>query len=204
MRGIGIGIWLIAALVPSSVASEPVRLTIGRTVVQLDAELPVLACTVIRTSHDPDADERACARAREQRGIAAPTMSFQPDRTGRFISCRPHPAAEPSPAFQAACSSELERIQEMRAMIPIDMSAWLEREDLVSLVTVTGQAEIRIGVDEEGRAAYCLLAEPRGNLRLERHVCRKIMRRARFHPARDLQGRPMPSGYRHTLSAQRE
>ncbi len=199
-RVAGLSIGLAILLLPAGAVAEPVRLTIGETIIQLDAELPVLACAVVRTSGDPETDDRACDAARAQRGLPEPTMSFRPDAEGRFVSCAPHPRRAPSPEFEAACAAQLARIGNMRAMVPIEPSSWISQHDQASALRSSPRIVIRIGIDDRGQPAFCQIEGPNQS-RARAKLCPQIRRRARFHPARDLQGRPMPSVYRRSLTA---
>lgn len=203
MRSLALAVaGILAASFSSKAACEPVLITVDRVVVRLDADQPVLACTVVQTSGDPAIDDAACEHGLEQAGAPLPSMTFQPDESRRFVSCRPLGGVEPTPEFHARCSAELQRIQRMRAMEPLGMEGWLPGRDVASLPVRSGRAVIRIGVDDDGRPTYCLLEEPRNAARLEQSLCSMIIRRARFRPALDIQGRPMPSVYSFPLAWQ--
>ena len=193
---------IAVAAIPSNAASEPVLITVDRVVVRLDPDQPVLGCTVVETSGDPAIDDAACEQAREQTGAPLPSMSFQPDASRRFVGCRPLGGIEPTPEFHSRCSAELQRIQRMRAMEPLGMEGWLPSREVASLPVRSGRAVIRIGIDAEGRPAYCLLVEPRNAAAIEQSLCSRMIRRARFRPALDIQGRPMPSVYTFPLAWQ--
>jgi hypothetical protein len=170
-------------------------MSIDGVVLRLDPDLPVLTCTVIQTSGDPRRDDQACRTARERTGTPSPEMSFQPDSNGQFVSCSPIEGGADTPEFRARCAANLERMQRMRAMLPIEDSRWLRPSDIYRLPIPAGTAVIRVGINIEGRPFYCILVEPREIARLERALCSRMMERARFWPARDLDGRPMPSTY---------
>lgn len=200
-----IGAGITAAISPSYLNAEPTRVSAGGVTVQVDPTLPVLSCAVIHTSGDAAVDDQTCLRVladtRAQIGETAPlTISFQPDERGRFISCRPPQRVEPSPEFQSRCASELERIRRMRAMVAINMPNWIESRDLSSLPTPAGSALVRLGVDDGGKVSYCLLVEPKEAPLLEQSLCAIIGKRARFRPALDIKGRPMPSTFNYPIN----
>jgi TonB family protein len=57
----------------------------------------------------------------------------------------------------------------------------------------SGKAVVRLIVDEEGRPSDCTLLKSSGNKFLDAASCSKLVKRARFEPALDIQGRPMRS-----------
>lgn len=57
----------------------------------------------------------------------------------------------------------------------------------------TGRTDVRVGIDELGAPTDCVIMRPSGNEALDRVTCRVLLRRAHFHPATDISGRPMKS-----------
>ena len=57
-------------------------------------------------------------------------------------------------------------------------------------------AQIRVLVDEEGRASECVVQSPTLESRQTRGLCRPLLDFARFEPARDAAGNPVPALFR--------
>lgn len=57
----------------------------------------------------------------------------------------------------------------------------------------SGKTIVRYVVDEAGRSSDCVVLKSSGNKSLDLATCSKLLQRARFEPALDLQGRPMRS-----------
>ncbi len=62
-----------------------------------------------------------------------------------------------------------------------------------------GTVRVRLLISETGAIAECKLLGTTDPLKLEGHICRAF-RRARFEPARDAAGQPMPSFYATTIT----
>lgn len=57
---------------------------------------------------------------------------------------------------------------------------------------VQGSVEVRLDIDSEGRVRRCRPLRSRGARLFGRVSCDILRRRARFHPARDAAGNPVP------------
>jgi TonB family protein len=57
----------------------------------------------------------------------------------------------------------------------------------------SGRTIVRYVVDEAGRSSDCVVLKTSGNKFLDLATCSKLLKRARFEPALDVQGRPMRS-----------
>ena len=57
----------------------------------------------------------------------------------------------------------------------------------------SGKTIVRYAVDEAGRSSNCVVLKSSGNKLLDLASCSKLLQRARFEPALDVQGRPMSS-----------
>lgn len=79
---------------------------------------------------------------------------------------------------------------------------WLNSNDYpMHLVMrgVRGIVNFRLMVDEEGRATSCHIQQSTRPAEFDEVVCKAIMRRAKFNPARDGEGLPLPSYYNDTV-----
>lgn len=63
-----------------------------------------------------------------------------------------------------------------------------------------GETGFRLRVSEEGRPLGCEITSSSGSQDLDATTCAMLMRRAHFEPARDADGRAMPSVYRNRNS----
>lgn len=73
-------------------------------------------------------------------------------------------------------------------------ASWLTTNDYPSAAMVAGQSaviEFRLDVDEKGRAVDCHVQMQTKGIGFAGETCRKIMSRARFHPALDAAGKPV-------------
>jgi TonB family protein len=55
---------------------------------------------------------------------------------------------------------------------------------------------VRLDVGEDGRVKRCLIVESSGSAEFDRTTCSRLRTRARFHPARNAGGLPVPGRYR--------
>jgi TonB family protein len=90
-----------------------------------------------------------------------------------------------------------------RPVTPADSPGiWLKSEDYPSAMQQMGQpgiVQFRLTVDEKGIPAACHIQQSTNPEGFDRTVCEKLMRRARFVPALDKDGKPMTSYYRDTV-----
>lgn len=86
---------------------------------------------------------------------------------------------------------------------PIRSSAWFSTGDYpASALRSSAQADVRYRaiVDEEGRPESCHIQKATEPDAFEKVVCKSVMRRGRFRPALDAQGRPVRSYYSGAVS----
>lgn len=57
----------------------------------------------------------------------------------------------------------------------------------------SGRSIVRYAIDESGRPSDCVVLKSSGNSSLDSRACSVLMKRARFEPARDREGKPMRS-----------
>lgn len=119
-----------------------------------------------------------------------------------------------TPAFAAmdSCTDELlthwgidvvRHKARSRRAIPVESPGkWLKNEDYPPAMRQKGQpgiVEFRLTVDENGIPAACHIQQSTKPEGFDRTVCEKLMRRARFEPALDKDGKPMTSYYRNVV-----
>lgn len=88
-----------------------------------------------------------------------------------------------------------------RAPVPIDTASWIGPgsypwEYLRNAMSV--RVFVRLMTDEQGAVSQCVVQSPRGENIAGAIVCRELVRNARFEPALDLEGHPVP-GYHTTM-----
>lgn len=187
-------LWLgaIAGLLPvSPVMAENLVLTQGPIEMMLDPAAPELTCRVVRTSGDPATDDAACAAAAaEHRTGALPYPKgtyFYGDAERHPNECRLN--GKPLPQeFGAMCAAHVQRMRRARFPLAIGSQTWLS--DLGAVHGPGGHGLVRLGIDPEGRARYCLVTKPSGNSELDRRVCEAMTAKARYEPALDSAGAP--------------
>ena len=62
-----------------------------------------------------------------------------------------------------------------------------------------GLVNFRLSVDEKGQATDCHIQETTRPQAFDNAVCKGLMKRSKFHPALDTQGKPMASYYRNAV-----
>lgn len=81
---------------------------------------------------------------------------------------------------------------------PITPQDWVTDDDYPPAAWRAGEAGVvgfRLDVDETGAAISCTVTSGSGSLTLDAETCSLLMRRAKFKPARDQHGKPIPSNY---------
>ena len=82
---------------------------------------------------------------------------------------------------------------------------WIKSSDYPSNMLVSGQPaiiEFRLSVGADGIATQCHIQATTRPKEFDDAVCKSVMRRARFYPALDSEGRPLASFYRNTVHFQ--
>lgn len=117
-----------------------------------------------------------------------------PNSEGRFVGCIP---PIPAPAdFNQRCEAFLEHKKLARVAIPQDRRAWLKSSDFRSMPhPASGITTVSVKIDSDGHVSDCLASTAGDFAALDTQVCALVMRRARFSPARDDNGSPMPSSF---------
>lgn len=64
----------------------------------------------------------------------------------------------------------------------------------------SGRTEVRLIIDRTGRPVDCILMRRSGNQAIDSETCQVLLDRARFEPAKDVDGKPMKSLYVTTVN----
>ena len=70
---------------------------------------------------------------------------------------------------------------------------------LLAISGVRGLVNFRLMVDEQGQTSSCHIQQSTRPAEFDALVCKMMMQRAKFQPARDAEGQPMASYYRNTV-----
>lgn len=84
-------------------------------------------------------------------------------------------------------------------------SKWIMSSDYPSNMLVSGQPaiiEFRLSIGTDGVPTHCHIQATTRPKAFDDAVCKSVMRRARFDPALDSEGKPIPSFYRNTVHFQ--
>ncbi len=84
------------------------------------------------------------------------------------------------------------------APIAIDQDDWLKRSDYPAYLVsagMQGQIDVRLTVNTQGRASSCFVIGSNKPQLFDDAVCRGLLRRAEFEPARNAEGDAVPSYY---------
>jgi len=82
-----------------------------------------------------------------------------------------------------------------RVTMAIESERWVRGTDLKKLPVQAGRIMVSIGVSATGKASYCSVVRSSENASFDALVCQAILKRARFDPALDKDGQPIPSAY---------
>lgn len=63
-----------------------------------------------------------------------------------------------------------------------------------------GRTSFRLAIDTSGKPSACEVTEKSGEATLDSVTCKLLMERARFHPARDVQGAPVAGLYQNRIA----
>jgi hypothetical protein len=174
----------------------PIRVTDGAVEMRLDPAAPELTCVVVRTSGDAARDDAACHRAAEDNRTGP-----LPYPTGTYLygDADLHPAEcrlkeRPLPArYGAMCAAHVRAMRKARFPRALERATWLAEEDLAEVPGRGGSGIARLGINEQGAAAYCVPTRPSGNPSLDAKVCAVLLRHAHYEPALDSAGEPTPA-----------
>ena len=177
--------------------------------------------------HDP-AEEAAFERSRAQRwspdsedgavpqpvdpAAAAPITWFSVmTRKGQIVRLDLGSMAEPITALNT-CAEELvghwgidlaqHRGRTRVATPATNPGSWLDVGDYPTELVrkgMQGLVMFRLGVDAEGKPTGCAIQQSTRPAEFDKVVCRNLIRKARFDPALDAAGKPMPSFWRSSV-----
>lgn len=85
-----------------------------------------------------------------------------------------------------------------------DTTTWITSDDWLDHPQYFpgGQVHVRLNVNADGRADGCSIVQTSGSSEFDQLTCRLLMRRGRFHPARDDTGRPVAGSWSWTINWQ--
>jgi TonB family protein len=180
---------------------KSIILTDGQTQLRVTDEPVKRRCVVVASSGSYEADQHACGRAlaaipSNAAGIPEGTYLF-PGRDRRYTNgtCAYPTGVRPTTAEEAVCKQLLNSMGKARVTMAIEPERWVRPADLKDLSRNPGQIMVSIGVSAAGRASYCAVIRSSENASLDALVCQAILTRAKFAPALDKDGQPIPSAY---------
>ena len=192
---------MLLALTPSTGLAKSIILTAGQTQLRVTDEPVQRRCVVVASSGSYEADQKACDRAlatmpSNALGLPEGTYLF-PGRDGRYAdgTCTYPTGIRPTIAQQALCAQLLNAMGQARMTMAIEPERWVRPKDLKDLSGNPGPIMVSIGVSTTGRASYCAVIRSSENASLDALVCQAILKRAKFAPALDKDGQPIPSAY---------
>jgi TonB family protein len=98
--------------------------------------------------------------------------------------------------------AEAQRHLTRKAAPASDPGTWISSEEYPSNLLargVQGLVQFRMIVNAEGHPTSCTIQQSTRPVEFDETVCRVLMRRARFDPALDAQGKPITSYWRSTV-----
>ena len=114
--------------------------------------------------------------------------------------------------FLQGCGERLEAVLseagraltgEARPPEPIDSDNWLSTKDwpaYLKVAEMSGEITVRLTVGKSGQATGCTVVDSNKPQLFDDPVCLGLLKRARFNPARDGIGDPVPSYYHYKVS----
>jgi TonB family protein len=157
-------------------------------------------CTVVLSSGSYELDQKACDRALASLPAASgglPKGSYIfPGRDRRYAdgSCVLPDGASKLSNLDSLCTALLQSMGKARVTMAIRPDAWVRSSELRGF-QASGPVTVSIGISPQGKASYCTIARSSGDANFDQAVCQAILKRARFEPALDELGRPVPSMY---------
>jgi hypothetical protein len=70
---------------------------------------------------------------------------------------------------------------------------------LAAMAPMATSVPVELRLDAEGKVVSCMLDEPQLDEAARQRICMTVFRNARFEPARDAAGNPVPSTMRTTM-----
>lgn len=88
---------------------------------------------------------------------------------------------------------------------PLSPESWLTVDDNspeATRLALDGTVTVQLAVSADGRVTGCSLVKSSGHDILDEHTCKVLSSRARFKPATDAAGRPVPGTFNHSMTWQ--
>lgn len=111
---------------------------------------------------------------------------------------RPTPRASPAPRPEPVIRCPETRVSGPMVAEPCMREAWIGDGDYPAGPLARGESgtvKYRLAINSAGRVERCDITQSSGHAGLDRDTCALITRRARFVPAQDVDGSPMPWDY---------
>jgi TonB family protein len=165
----------------------------------------VAGCAIVQSSGLPAMDKASCAalqrRARfapARRDDGQPVPGLWQRRITWVVPPLQRPNAQPAPVLRpVACPADT-RPQTASPAVPCLPRQWANGDDYPADALAAGQ-QGRVGftldIDVKGQVTGCHVDASSGGKLLDAGTCRIIRARARFLPARDADGQPVPGEY---------
>jgi len=192
---------MLLALTPTTGPAKSITLTEGQTQLRVTDEPVQSRCVVVASSGSYAADQHACGRAlaaipSKAAGVPEGTYLFPGrDRSYANGTCAYPNGVRPTTAEETVCAQLLNAMGKARVTMAIEPERWVRPEDFKDLSGNPGRIMVSIGVSTAGRASYCSVIRSSENASLDALVCQAILKRAKFAPALDKVGQPIPSAY---------
>jgi hypothetical protein len=197
MRRFFLGAVVSAAFVTVTPAMARTMHVTDGGIQMLVTDAPVLRrCVVVTSSGSYEADMAACQRAADTTpvnllGLPTGTYLFPgSDRRYSDGTCVLPKRAQRPHDFASVCGAALASLGKARVATAIDAESWVRQSD----IPATGaHVQVGIGVGTDGHATYCTIAH--STAQSGGTICQAILQRARFEPALNEAGEPMPFAY---------
>ncbi len=192
---------ILFAVTPSNGLAKSTVMTDGLTQLRVTDDPVQRRCVVITSSGVHETDQQACKRALSAipnnfSGLPEGTYLF-PDRDRRYArgTCVYPNGKRQLIEGEAVCSQLLNSMGNARVAMAIDPENWIRPKDLKGVPGKRRPIAVSVGVSPTGKATYCTVVRTSENALLDASVCQAISQRAKFDPALDKDGRPIPSAY---------
>lgn len=202
-----VGTWVEAGDYPPGAMQRP-----GDYIVEFELGVAaggaITRCTVTRSSGSAAVDDVTC-RALRQRGYfepardtdGKPVAGLYSDRIGWRAAASSAGAAAPSSGAAAAPGTATCPADDRAARQPgiafialaCQPDRWITPDDHPAVRRAEAIVGIRLAIDAEGRAGDCTVIRPSGIPVLDAGTCPIVLARARYLPALDAAGNPVPS-----------
>jgi TonB family protein len=126
---------------------------------------------------------------------------FVPAQAVSLFACRAPAMVNLLPGNMATCQSNMAQVETPLPWLPAaalkNPSAIITPEDYpAKLEGVTGTTRFDMTVGADGRAISCSVTTSSGHAPLDNAACKAFLKRARFSPAKDEQGRAIAGRYK--------